>query len=260
MRGDAEAGFKAADRFRQALIDYQGPETLPALSAGVASYPHHGVDKDALLKHADEALFAAKDAGRNQVAVYETTDVITAADTPGSPSQNLTLVRPQKPPRFCRPAAAYASSSSTTSRLFGMLLRTTFEIIDVQVDEAGSAAEAMERLAERTPDVIGWTSPRPTSTGACSAVACGRSPRRPRCRSSSSYRPRRRATKRAGRGGRRVRPQAVQPAGAARDHRAGGGGLPQGRSGGRRTSGRRSSCCCTPRIRAGYWSSSAASA
>jgi ribonuclease P protein subunit RPR2 len=35
-----------------------------------------------------------------------------------------------------------------------MLLRTTFEIIDVQVDEAGSAAEAMERLAERTPDVI----------------------------------------------------------------------------------------------------------
>ena len=35
-----------------------------------------------------------------------------------------------------------------------MLLRTTFEIIDVHVDEAGSAAEAMERLAQRTPDVI----------------------------------------------------------------------------------------------------------
>ena len=35
-----------------------------------------------------------------------------------------------------------------------MLLRTTFEIIDVEVQEAGSAAEAMQRVAEQTPDVI----------------------------------------------------------------------------------------------------------
>ena len=35
-----------------------------------------------------------------------------------------------------------------------MLLRTTFEIIDVEVHEAGSAAEAMQRVAEQTPDVI----------------------------------------------------------------------------------------------------------
>ena len=90
VRGDADAGLRAADRFREAMIDYDGPEQLPALSAGVASYPHHGVDKDTLFKHADEALYSAKHAGRNQVAVYETADVVAAADITEPPE--LTIV------------------------------------------------------------------------------------------------------------------------------------------------------------------------
>ena len=138
------------------MIDYQGPETLPALSAGVASYPHHGVDKDTLIKHADEALFAAKHAGRNQVAVYETADVVAAgADMPGGPSTGLTVVAAGKEPSVQLPGRGtiriLVVDDQPTLR---MLLRTTFEIIDVHVDEAGSAAEAMERLAQRTPDVI----------------------------------------------------------------------------------------------------------
>ena len=64
-----------------------------------------------------------------------------------------------------------------------MLLRTTFEIIDVQVDEAGSAAEAMERLAERTPDVIVLDVALPDVDGISSAAVCGLSRRPPRCRS-----------------------------------------------------------------------------
>ena len=155
VRGDAEAGFKAADRFRQALIDYEGPTTLPALSAGVASYPEHGADKDALLKHADEALFAAKHAGRNQVAVYKTTDVIAVADTTEGVRPELSLAPTAQAAPILLPARdgirILVVDDQPTLR---MLLRTTFEIIDVQVDEAGSAAEAMERLAERTPDVI----------------------------------------------------------------------------------------------------------
>ena len=155
VRGDAEAGFKAADRFRQALIDYQGPTTLPALSAGVASYPEHGADRDTLLKHADEALFAAKHAGRNQVAVYKTTDVIAVADTTEGARPELSLAPTAEAARILLPARdsirILVVDDQPTLR---MLLRTTFEIIDVQVDEAGSAAEAMERLAERTPDVI----------------------------------------------------------------------------------------------------------
>jgi len=37
---------------------------------------------------------------------------------------------------------------------FRTLLRTTFEAVDVDVDEAGDAAQAAERIAERPPDVI----------------------------------------------------------------------------------------------------------
>jgi diguanylate cyclase (GGDEF)-like protein len=155
VRGDAEAGFKAADRFRQAVIDYQGADKLPALSAGVASYPHHGTDKDTLLKHADEALYAAKHAGRNQVAVYETADVIAAADFSSRVPPDLSLVPAGEAAPIQLPGRGgiriLVVDDQPTLR---MLLRTTFEIIDVQVDEAGSAAEAMERLAERTPDVI----------------------------------------------------------------------------------------------------------
>src|SRR5262249_30965777 len=35
-----------------------------------------------------------------------------------------------------------------------MLLRTTFEVIDVEIEEATCAAEAAERIANRAPDVV----------------------------------------------------------------------------------------------------------
>ncbi len=153
VRGDADAGLRAADRFREAMIDYDGPEQLPALSAGVASYPHHGVDKDTLFKHADEALYSAKHAGRNQVAVYETADVVAAADITEPPELTVVPLGEELPVhlRGRRGIRILVVDDQPNLR---MLLRTTFEIIDVQVDEAGSAAEAMQRLAQRTPDVI----------------------------------------------------------------------------------------------------------
>jgi ribonuclease P protein subunit RPR2 len=154
VRGDEEAGYKAADRFRQAVIDYQGPEKLPALSAGVASYPHSGIDKDTLLKNADEALYAAKHAGRNQVAVYETADVVAAGVFSTSPPTQLDVVPAGEASRQLTGRGGMRILVVDDQPTLRMLLRTTFEIIDVQVDEAGSAAEAMERLAQRTPDVI----------------------------------------------------------------------------------------------------------
>ena len=150
VRGNAGAGRRAADRLRQAIEEYEGPEQLPALSAGVASYPEHGADKDTLLAHADEALYKAKHAGRNQVAVYSKTEqdaeAVLAHTLPPSP--------PPDEPRLHLPRQGVRLLVVDDHPSLRMLLRTTFEIIDIEVDEAGNAAEAMQRVEERLPDVI----------------------------------------------------------------------------------------------------------
>ena len=53
----------AAMRVRHAQLD------MPAvsMSCGVAAFPDHGVTADALLRAADQALYRAKEAGRNRV-------------------------------------------------------------------------------------------------------------------------------------------------------------------------------------------------
>jgi diguanylate cyclase (GGDEF)-like protein len=147
VRGNADAAARAAERFRQAVESFEGPEALPAISAGVASFPDHGLEKDALLAHADEALYAAKRAGRNRVAVYEPEDEI-------APRPTVTLVPPaeERPLRRLRSGIRLLVVDDHPN--LRMLLRTTFEIIDVEVDEAGSAAEAMQRVAAKAPDVI----------------------------------------------------------------------------------------------------------
>jgi ribonuclease P protein subunit RPR2 len=158
VRGDAAAGFRAADRFRQAMLDHDGPEQLPALSAGVASYPGHGRNKETLVTHADEALYAAKNAGRNQVAVYasegEEQPVVSPAASGGPPE--LSLVPPVLADELLRLPRTQGIRILVVDDQpnLRMLLRTTFEIIDVVVDEAGDAAEAMERLSTTLPDVI----------------------------------------------------------------------------------------------------------
>ena len=147
VRGNADAAARAAERFRQAVVSYEGTDALPAISAGVAAFPDHGQEKAALLAHADEALYAAKRAGRNRVAVYEPEDEI-------APRPTVTLVPPaeERPVRRLRSGIRLLVVDDHPN--LRMLLRTTFEIIDVEVAEAGNAAEAMQRVAEQTPDVI----------------------------------------------------------------------------------------------------------
>jgi diguanylate cyclase (GGDEF)-like protein len=42
-----------------------------SVSIGVATYPEHGEDFDAVAKSADRALYAAKEQGRNRVTVFQ---------------------------------------------------------------------------------------------------------------------------------------------------------------------------------------------
>ena len=66
-----EAATAIADRIRASFTDpfrVDGREVFVTASAGVSVYPYDGTDADALLKHADVAMYEAKAAGRNKPA------------------------------------------------------------------------------------------------------------------------------------------------------------------------------------------------
>jgi len=44
------------------------PQTV-TISAGVAAFPDHGTTRDELVRAADNGLYAAKQAGRNRIAL-----------------------------------------------------------------------------------------------------------------------------------------------------------------------------------------------
>ncbi|MGE4124419.1 MAG: EAL domain-containing protein [Pusillimonas sp.] len=53
-----------------AAFSYKDREMYTAASIGVALYPKDGTETDSLLKHADSAMYQAKEAGRNNVQFY----------------------------------------------------------------------------------------------------------------------------------------------------------------------------------------------
>lgn len=70
----ADDGVKVAEKIRQAVENYQfnagGVLINKTISAGLADYPSDGQAFWQALKYADVALYAAKDAGRNQVVKF----------------------------------------------------------------------------------------------------------------------------------------------------------------------------------------------
>lgn len=67
---DLEMARQIAERLRSLIGDtkIEGPGCVTA-SLGVASFPQHAVDPEALFQQADEALYQAKQAGRNRVCI-----------------------------------------------------------------------------------------------------------------------------------------------------------------------------------------------
>lgn len=84
-----EAGAKFVERLRGTVAkhDFQIGREEPirmTVSAGVACYPHPGVPTlETLVKLADEALYAAKDAGRNRVVRFDALEHISALAADG---------------------------------------------------------------------------------------------------------------------------------------------------------------------------------
>ncbi len=71
---DAQGAAQLAERIRTTLQELEFPTPMGSLrvtcSIGVAQYPTQAADGPSLFKAADEALYAAKRGGRNQVRIY----------------------------------------------------------------------------------------------------------------------------------------------------------------------------------------------
>lgn len=52
-------------------IKHGAKSTALTISAGIAMYPEHGIDMDTLFKAADDALYQAKNSGRNKTVMYQ---------------------------------------------------------------------------------------------------------------------------------------------------------------------------------------------
>jgi len=68
------AAVTAAERLRQRLAAQDPPGVIGSpitVSVGVARYPDHGATLDAVYQRADQALYYAKNHGRNAVCVAD---------------------------------------------------------------------------------------------------------------------------------------------------------------------------------------------
>ena len=67
-------GYERVDAWRQVFsetaIDYDSMKFSATFSAGLASFPEHGLTGDAILQAADRALYYAKNNGRNRVSRF----------------------------------------------------------------------------------------------------------------------------------------------------------------------------------------------
>jgi cyclic di-GMP phosphodiesterase len=145
IAGDRSDAAHVGERILSAVREHRRGLTLPTLSAGLAHAPGGTSTKEQLLARADAALYAAKRAGRNRLII---SDELT-------PQRPLVVVpRPAPEPLALPGTRPLRLLLVDDDPGLLMLLRTTFEIVDLDVEEARNAAEAGARIAANVPDVI----------------------------------------------------------------------------------------------------------
>jgi diguanylate cyclase (GGDEF)-like protein len=145
IAGATEAGVRAGERILRATRLQRRGRNLPTLSGGVAHSAGVG-SKQELLARADAALYNAKDAGGNRIAAAG----IVAPDRRRAAVEEA----PPAPPIVVPGTRPVRILLVDDDPGLLVLLRTTFEIIDIEVEEARSVAEAQARIGANRPDVI----------------------------------------------------------------------------------------------------------
>jgi diguanylate cyclase (GGDEF)-like protein len=142
VEGGPEPAARIVERIAAALAEQTRGGLLPTISAGVATHPDDAVTADGLGVAADNALYAAKWRGKSRHEKVRSRGGSRAgaresagADGPAG-SRGARVLFVDDDPAFLT------------------LLRTTFELIDIEIDQAGTAAEAAAAISARAPDVI----------------------------------------------------------------------------------------------------------
>jgi cyclic di-GMP phosphodiesterase len=145
ITGATEAGVRAGERILRATRLQRRGRSLPTLSGGVA----HSVgaeSKQELLARADAALYTSKNAGGDRITGA---GIVTPA-RPRAVAGNGKRDEPAAVPGT-RPLRILLVDDDPGLLV---LLRTTFEIIDIDVEEARSVEEAQRHISSNRPDVV----------------------------------------------------------------------------------------------------------
>jgi diguanylate cyclase (GGDEF)-like protein/putative nucleotidyltransferase with HDIG domain len=123
---DDHAAYMLAERLRTSLREAFATEQAPiTISFGVASFPEHGESYEALVGAGDDALYAAKELGRDRTVIYsrEVAGILTPIDRPNGPrNQHLATVLGLAEALDIRDAAT-SRHSKTVGRYAEMIAR-----------------------------------------------------------------------------------------------------------------------------------------
>ncbi len=138
------AGNSIVDRIAGMKLEHVGSVTV---SAGIATYPAHGVGRDELIRLADSALYWAKERGKNRVRLYRP-DVVELAEL------KRLAAGPDRAARY-RAAASLAKAVDARDAYTGSHSQRVSELAARIALQLGADAELVEltRLAASLHDL-----------------------------------------------------------------------------------------------------------
>jgi len=135
---DDHASYMLAERLRTSLRDTFSSDQVPiTISFGVASFPAHGESYGGLLGAADDALYAAKELGRDRTVIYsrEVVGILTPLGQPNGPrNEHLATV------------LALAEALDVRDRDSARHSHTVGRYAELTARELGLPADAVERV------------------------------------------------------------------------------------------------------------------